>query len=603
LKSPLKQLPPGPFTMPVYTFLKYAIIFGLLLFNGTVISVAVYFLNTSYNVFTDLLIALYHLQDRAELFRTSFITPQRYIAVRYLLLVVALFVPMGSLLVFLNLEKFYYVIYRLLLWVQSQIRIMLQTVDQWGKWERQVVGYSFLLIGLIRVAAAFWFPVHTDEAFSYVNFVEKGVLVSWFYYPGPNNHVLFSLISALLTNVLPNSVMAMRLTAIFFGIAFLCLGYLVGRKFLGFPVAYITMMVYAFSEHGFFYGVHGRGYSLMIFLMFLSGFSLIQVLRGRSRFYYFLLIFSSALGLLTIPVFVLPLSALVMIGVLYCVRLRHWSRLRWLFTAWSIAALLTFLGYLPVMIGSGYEALFSNSWIAPQPSQTFWGAFGPYLYGVMGALYPVPPMGVVLNLLLLLISMVVVFWPKARSRFFGKHDKRLGWLAILYLIVHLTAILVLAVLQVMPAARVMAYLVPFQLVLLVLLVAKLAQKAKIGFSSKAMYLAMAATCCLLWFWHNIYEFNAYLAPYREAKALKEMILEHPAGGEQNILIVDNLFYTLFSYEIHQSGLSHIIDYKARFSADFYNLLILPAASPLPREYRQEGFRAFHNGAYFTAYRR
>jgi len=55
-----------------------------------------------------------------------------------------------------------------------------------------------LLIAIIyRLYYAISFPVSYDEAWTYINFTEKGLLSSISFYPSPNNHVLHSVLTNL----------------------------------------------------------------------------------------------------------------------------------------------------------------------------------------------------------------------------------------------------------------------------------------------------------------------------------------------------------------------------------------------------------------------
>lgn len=60
-------------------------------------------------------------------------------------------------------------------------------------------------------------PITYDEAFTYLNFIDRGILVSSTYYPAPNNHVLYSIISSLLNHFVSlHSILPYRFISLIF---------------------------------------------------------------------------------------------------------------------------------------------------------------------------------------------------------------------------------------------------------------------------------------------------------------------------------------------------------------------------------------------------
>ena len=56
----------------------------------------------------------------------------------------------------------------------------------------------FLIPFFITFYLAFYLPITYDESFTFINFINTGIAVSLSFYPAPNNHVLYSVISSFL---------------------------------------------------------------------------------------------------------------------------------------------------------------------------------------------------------------------------------------------------------------------------------------------------------------------------------------------------------------------------------------------------------------------
>ncbi|MFN3316065.1 MAG: hypothetical protein ACK40K_04575, partial [Raineya sp.] len=154
---------------------------------------------------------------------------------------------------------------------------------------------------------------HIDEAFGYVHFIAKGVFVSALYYPNPNNHIFFNLISTFFDVFVPNKIWVMRLPSF---LSFLFLEILLFRFFLvkySFSVALWATLFFALLSPVQAYAIMGRGYLLQMLFLWLSVHFLVKILQNNSqKIDKILFVFFSWAAFYTIPTFLYYFLALAM---------------------------------------------------------------------------------------------------------------------------------------------------------------------------------------------------------------------------------------------------------------------------------------------------
>lgn len=206
------------------------------------------------------------------------------------------------------------------------------------------------------------FPYHYDEAYSYLYFSGKGFISSLAYYPVPNNHVFYNIVSSQLLRLPISAVTGIRLISMISGLVSTYYFFKLAMKRLQPSIAACTGALYSFTYPILLYSMQGRGYGLMILFALLCMYSFVSITEGKSMVKYLnLYIVSGILGFFTIPSFLycyVPLTLLLFLH--FVVRFRVKDMLRF---AWSqlVVGAVTVILYLPLIARNGIHALTENN--------------------------------------------------------------------------------------------------------------------------------------------------------------------------------------------------------------------------------------------------
>ncbi|MBX3100931.1 MAG: hypothetical protein KF690_00325 [Bacteroidetes bacterium] len=129
-------------------------------------------------------------------------------------------------------------------------------------WERCLFLTGLALLVLVRGYWAVSTPITYDEAYSYLNFTRQGPLVSLLYYPGTNNHPLFNALNALLPGI--------RWLPVLLGGMLVSVAYVWLRLRWHAVAAWGASLLLALTYPLLLYGIHARGYALMLFCSLLG---------------------------------------------------------------------------------------------------------------------------------------------------------------------------------------------------------------------------------------------------------------------------------------------------------------------------------------------
>ncbi|HSI90556.1 MAG TPA: glycosyltransferase family 39 protein, partial [Adhaeribacter sp.] len=229
--------------------------------------------------------------------------------------------------------------------------------------EKWIAGLALLLLVAERVWFLFQYPVHTDEAYTFTHFTNGGIWRSMSYYPLPNNHIFFSVITAAFHYILPDAFWSLRLPSLLISLVVTVYLFLVLKRFAGFWVALLGVGLFCFSNLGIYYSFHARGYFLMTGLSAAAAFCLLQFIRTGRRSALWLFGLASVLGFYTVPVFLYPFVALAGFGFSLLLLLRDSKKLTAFIIAGLGIGLVTLLLYLPVFAVSGITAIIGNEYV------------------------------------------------------------------------------------------------------------------------------------------------------------------------------------------------------------------------------------------------
>jgi|GEM_PF-1019733 len=255
--------------------------------------------------------------------------------------------------------------------------------------EKAAVAALWLFLWAMQAYVAFRLPFHVDERFTYLYFVQPGWLASLAYYPGPNNHILFTLLCNVTALFLDDPFRIMKATAVVAGAVLPPVFWLTVRRHFGAAPAWLATAAGMASDKVFYYATQGRGYGLLALWVTLAAYAAVQIGRGGAdgRRWHWALGGACVLGFYTVPVFLYPFAGLALYLGVALARRRAYGQLRRLLVTGAGVGAATALLYLPVLLVNGPGALTGNAWVARLPGPQFRGAFAGHLQGVAAGLW------------------------------------------------------------------------------------------------------------------------------------------------------------------------------------------------------------------------
>lgn len=206
----------------------------------------------------------------------------------------------------------------------------------------------------------FYLPITYDEAYTFINFIDRGVIVSAAYYPSPNNHVLYSIISAFINLFNFNTIMPFRIISVIY---FLLSLIITVKIFLGNSLNlkkyhYLLISVFPLSLIYMYEASLARGYSLLILLTLINIYLIQKILKNKDDKYLKTLSFFTSLAFYTIPSY-------FYCHVVFCIIILCCKRNSFIFLIKSniIILFLTLLFFFPIIIFQGYDFIFTNNLI------------------------------------------------------------------------------------------------------------------------------------------------------------------------------------------------------------------------------------------------
>ena len=301
-------------------------------------------------------------------------------------------------------------------------------------------------------------PMDYDEAYTFLNFVYQG-FSDLFYYPLPNNHVLHTLLVRLTAKIWGTGPVAIRLPAFIAGMTSIVLVYFCCRVlFKPRSSGILAAFGLAAFPYMMLYSTNARGYTLLV------SFTLGMVLLGKrlitkySLFNCFLIALTAALGMLTIPTMLFPITGILMwmaCELKFVKRYAFSEILRQFMIPCALMTLaLTLLFYTPVIIRNrGITSLVSNRFVQPLPLEEFFSQVWPHAIEVAGDLSKgIPSPAILVSLALLLYGVVM-----------ATRQHSLSSLLLLPMLI-LGSLLVLLAQHSIPFARTWIYFIPIFLI-------------------------------------------------------------------------------------------------------------------------------------------
>ncbi len=348
-----------------------------------------------------------HLQQKAS----TYLSEQQF---KLLRMIAVLFSLCLLLLLFWGYKKREWLITRLqnfLVQVQRIIIGFAKNILPVNKFHRILL---LLLIGfyLVRsIVSILYYPIDFDEADTYMLFSSQGPLVSATFYPLPNNHILYSIITSI-TALLPGDpVYLLRLPLVPIGVLCMLVLFAFLKKQFTDEAGLIGLSFFIASYPVILYSFSARGYLLLLLCYIAALYAVFQITlsQNNSRRYYYLFIVSSVAGFYTIPFFLYAFVGLLLFASFYLLfqkRNRDFFRF---FKATCITGFITMMLYIPVLISVKWELL--KPYLNPVYERSSMAEVFQTTYTVLAQTFLSPsiPMALLIGFFLLVGSVVLLF--------------------------------------------------------------------------------------------------------------------------------------------------------------------------------------------------
>lgn len=327
-----------------------------------------------------------------------------------------------------------------------------------GEWP-YLLGLLLVTIGAVLARLLFTSdPMVHDETYTYIAFAARPWWDLLSDYHLPNNHIFHTVLVKLSTGIFGMQPWVVRLPALVTGVLCVPAVYWLGKRLYSRPTGLLAAGLLAALPTWIDYNTNARGYSPMaLFSVLLFGLA-IFLREHKNRAGWLLFSGLGTLGFFTLPVFLYPFGmtlAWLVASALVQGAPAYGGRLRLLAYAGAFAALtvlLTGLCYLPVVMGSGLDALIANPYVQRLDVGAFLGRLGDRLGGAWYEWNKDLPLWLEIILALAFAAGLALHRKVSRVRI-PPQLTTLAWLAFVLLIQRPD-----------PNARLWTFLIPFWLI-------------------------------------------------------------------------------------------------------------------------------------------
>ena len=227
------------------------------------------------------------------------------------------------------------------------------------------IAFLFIaIVGAVLRSLSIDLPMHSDESWTYLNYVSRNLLYIASQYQSPNNHVLHNLLASASITVLGDTPGALRLPSLLAGICTPLLAYWTFFRLGNRATALLAMTLGAVWPMLVDYAANARGYAMIVALT-LALIVAADAIRARGHVAAFAMFaFVSGIGLYVIPSFVLSIFTagawLVLVHQFEGSALpapRFYARL---VVAGVTGVVFTLILYAPIIASNGVSALVAN---------------------------------------------------------------------------------------------------------------------------------------------------------------------------------------------------------------------------------------------------
>ncbi len=202
-------------------------------------------------------------------------------------------------------------------------------IKQQPAWAKGLLALIIIILVPLQVYLLFCMPFHYDEGFSYMHFSGRGLLADITFYPVPNNHIFYNIVSTVFLFIPVNPVTAIRLPNILISVFSVYYFYKPASALLSRAGALIATTIFTFSFPFIMYSVQARGYAFVMFFSVAILYCFIKIVEKENvKKYTGIYILCAVLGLYTMPTFGYILLPVSLVFFMYSLTsgstLNHW---------------------------------------------------------------------------------------------------------------------------------------------------------------------------------------------------------------------------------------------------------------------------------------
>ena len=230
-----------------------------------------------------------------------------------------------------------------------------------------VMNLRSMILILIPILTIIYFsfslPISYDEAWTYINFTNKGILYSITRYPLPNNHIFHSVVTNIFHLFFPfYPKLNLRLPVIIVSFISMLVSLHFFKKFYNEKIALLVTGIFTMLPMSIYYEFMSRGYAyVMLFFILSINYSYNIIKNGNKNKDWIAFSIFSVLGFYTMPSYLyifLIINSIILINCTKSIFIKQCKSI-------SLIGLLVILIYFPVIYISGLNSLINNKFVKP----------------------------------------------------------------------------------------------------------------------------------------------------------------------------------------------------------------------------------------------
>lgn len=362
------------------------------------IAPAAFLLSLSYDEFCRLILSksgkLYKLAE----FQNQYLTLTRFHALRLFALTLPLLI--SAVFFFAARNSFVQKLFtEFLAGAEYLSGLLKKGVSNIPSLEKAVILAFFSIFSLRTIYHAVNSPITSDEAWTYLTFISRGLPVSMSLNYSPNNHIFYSVLSSFSFYLPFDTTINLRLPSLIIT-AVCCILFFVSIRLLfntltAFLTASLLVSLYPFM----YYSLQARGYLLLTLLFTLCFFGLLAIIKTKRREFWVIYTIAAILGAYTLPSFLYPFLSLWLFAFFYFIFRRDYGEIKRLILSGVLTGLGAVVLYSPVFAMSGLSAVVANEYVQPISRAVVWQSLPGYILKLVWWIF-----GYLLGALLLLVS-------------------------------------------------------------------------------------------------------------------------------------------------------------------------------------------------------